>query len=312
MSRGLHRPVMSEFEHPTTTLADVVGMDEAKQVLQKVADSLRWPASSEHSRKNLFHGVLLVGPRSDERALLARAVAGEAGVPLLRISVPELVESLTQFDPVGGGPLAVPSRSFFFRIQEMIGQVYGVLRGSFDQLKNAAPAVLLIDDIDAFERVNRGREGIINRLVTELDGLEPERPVVMIATTNQPQSLHRALSYVGRFDWRIVMVNTQQGGQASEVASSQDTVNTPPLANLLRHEKASKRRALLHKRQHLPVSVLPVRRRRGRAGNIVSIVALHWRSNVPTAALPIQRWRAHTSALNVASPWSRCRGRRVN
>lgn len=229
INTGRNRPVPEiTFERPIVRLADVAERDEVKRALRELIDFLSLPASLGYATERLFRGLLLIGPAGEERMRLVQAIAGEAGVPLLRFSVLALIEQLTRIDPVGSGQM--PSRVFFQRIYQLIGPIYEVLHSSFERVKNAAPAVLLLDDIDAFERVNRGREGLMNRLLTELDALDPNRPVVVIATTNQPELPHQALSYAGHFSLRIVMDTIHRGGQATQIGWSRDT-EAPSFSN---------------------------------------------------------------------------------
>lgn len=233
---GRNRPMPeSTFERPNVTLADIAERDEIKQALREVVGFLTSPDSSRRSTERLFRGLLLIGPSGHERMRLAQAVAGEAGVPLLRVSVPTLIEMLTRIDPVGGRG-EVPSRVFFQRVYQLIGPIYEVLHRSFERVKNAAPAILLLEDIDAFERVNRGHEELMHRLLTALDELDPSRPVVVIATTSQPELPHRALSYTGHFGLRIVMDTAHQGGQVTQMGWSRDTVDTSASGEIARQQ----------------------------------------------------------------------------
>ncbi|HET9922358.1 MAG TPA: AAA family ATPase, partial [Ktedonobacteraceae bacterium] len=214
LQMGRNPPVPANtLERPVVTLDRVVVRDEVKQALQEVVAYLKSQESRQQPTERLFRGLLLIGSSSDERKSLARAVAGEAGVQLVRVNVPSLIEQLTRFDPVGSQQML--SRVFFQQVYQLIGPIYEALHKSFERVKSAAPAVLLLEDIDAFERVNRGHEGLMHRLLTALDELDPSRPVVVIATTSQPELPHRALSYTGHFGLRIVMDTAHQGGQVT-------------------------------------------------------------------------------------------------
>ena len=166
--------------------SDVAGADEEKAELQEIVDFLRDPAKYRRIGARIPKGVLLVGPPGTGKTLLARAVAGEAGVQFLSISGSDFVEMY-----VGVGASRV--------------------RDLFEQAKKLAPAIIFIDEIDAVGR-QRGtglggghdeREQTLNQLLTEMDGFDGSKGVVILAATNRPDSLDPALLRPGRFDRRI-------------------------------------------------------------------------------------------------------------
>ncbi|MGD9865487.1 MAG: ATP-dependent zinc metalloprotease FtsH [Pseudodonghicola sp.] len=171
------------------TFEDVAGVDEAKAELEEIVDFLKNPA--EHSRLGgrMPKGVLLVGPPGTGKTLLARAVAGEAGVPFFSISGSEFVEMF-----VGVGAARV--------------------RDLFEQARAKAPAIIFIDELDALGRA-RGigpmagghdeKEQTLNQLLTELDGFDPSTGVVLLAATNRPEILDPALLRAGRFDRQVLV-----------------------------------------------------------------------------------------------------------
>jgi cell division protease FtsH len=174
-------------DRPTTTFADVAGVDEAKQELEEVVEFLKTPQKFQRLGGKIPRGVLLVGPPGTGKTLLARAVAGEAGVPFFSISGSEFVEVL-----VGVGASRV--------------------RDLFDQAKRAAPSIIFIDEIDAVGRqrgtsltTNDEREQTLNQLLVEMDGFDTHQAVVVIAATNRPDGLDQALLRPGRFDRRVVV-----------------------------------------------------------------------------------------------------------
>jgi cell division protease FtsH len=174
-------------DRPTTTFADVAGVDEAKQELEEVVEFLKTPQKFQRLGGKIPRGVLLVGPPGTGKTLLARAVAGEAGVPFFSMSGSEFVEVL-----VGVGASRV--------------------RDLFDQAKRAAPSIIFIDEIDAVGRqrgtsltTNDEREQTLNQLLVEMDGFETHQAVVVIAATNRPDGLDPALLRPGRFDRRVVV-----------------------------------------------------------------------------------------------------------
>src|SRR5579864_1219184 len=172
-------------DRPSTTFADVAGVDEAKNDLVEVVEFLKTPTKFQRLGGRIPRGVLLVGPPGTGKTLLARAVAGEAGVPFFSISGSEFVEVL-----VGVGASRV--------------------RDLFDQAKKAAPSIIFIDEIDAVGRqrgasinTNDEREQTLNQLLVEMDGFDTRQAVVVLAATNRPDGLDKALLRPGRFDRRV-------------------------------------------------------------------------------------------------------------
>jgi cell division protease FtsH len=174
---------------PTVTFADVAGVEEAKQDLTEVVDFLKNRSKFQIVGARIPKGILLVGPPGTGKTLLARAVAGEAGVPFFSISGSEFVEVF-----VGVGASRV--------------------RDLFEQAKQSRPCIIFIDEIDAVGR-RRGsgisgssheeREQTLNQILTEMDGFTPNTGVIVLAATNRPDVLDPALLRPGRFDRRIVL-----------------------------------------------------------------------------------------------------------
>jgi len=170
------------------TFNDVAGCEEAKQDLREVVEFLKNPARYEALGARIPKGALLVGPPGTGKTLLARAVAGEAGVPFFSMSGSDFVEMF-----VGVGAARV--------------------RDLFKQAKAQAPCIIFIDEIDAIGRqrgvhvgaVNDEREQTLNALLVEMDGFEANTGVVILAATNRPEVLDRALMRPGRFDRQIVV-----------------------------------------------------------------------------------------------------------
>ena len=185
-----------EGERPKVTFADVAGIDEAVEELQEVRDFLSDPVRYEKMGARIPHGLLLVGPPGTGKTLLAKAVAGEAGVPFFSISGSDFVEMF-----VGVGASRV--------------------RDLFKQAKEAAPCIIFIDEIDAVGR-QRGaglggghdeREQTLNQLLVEMDGFEDNSAVILIAATNRPDILDPALLRPGRFDRRVTVDRPDVGGR---------------------------------------------------------------------------------------------------
>jgi cell division protease FtsH len=182
-------------DRPDTTFADVAGVDEAKYDLVEVVEFLKTPQKFQRLGGKIPRGVLLVGPPGTGKTLLARAVAGEASVPFFSMSGSEFVEVL-----VGVGA----SR----------------MRDLFDQAKKAAPSIIFIDEIDAVGRQrgfsinsNDEREQTLNQLLVEMDGFDTHQAVVVIAATNRPDGLDKALLRPGRFDRRVVVERPDWNGR---------------------------------------------------------------------------------------------------
>jgi cell division protease FtsH len=179
------------------TFADVAGIDEAEEELIEVVDFLRQPQKYTRLGARVPKGVLLSGPPGTGKTLLARAVAGEAGVPFFSMSASEFVEMI-----VGVGASRV--------------------RDLFAQAKAAAPAIIFIDELDAIGRSRGGamgvgghdeREQTLNQILTEMDGFTGSEGVIVVASTNRPEVLDQALLRPGRFDRRVVVNPPDQAGR---------------------------------------------------------------------------------------------------
>ncbi len=185
---GRSRARVVTSDRPKVTFNDVAGVEEAKEELREVIAFLRAPQRFQRLGGKIPKGVLLVGPTGTGKTLLAKAVAGEAGVPFLSISGSDFVEMF-----VGVGAARV--------------------RDLFDQAKRNAPCIIFIDEIDAVGR-QRGaglggghdeREQTLNQLLVEMDGFETSDGVIIMAATNRPDILDAALLRPGRFDRKIVV-----------------------------------------------------------------------------------------------------------
>ncbi|MEY2431410.1 MAG: cell division protease FtsH, partial [Acidimicrobiaceae bacterium] len=188
MQFGKAKAKLVSKDTPKTTFADVAGADEAIEELQEIKEFLENPAKFQAIGAKIPKGVLLYGPPGTGKTLLARAVAGEAGVPFYSISGSDFVEMF-----VGVGASRV--------------------RDLFEQAKANAPAIIFVDEIDAVGR-HRGaglggghdeREQTLNQLLVEMDGFDTNRGVILIAATNRPDILDPALLRPGRFDRQIVV-----------------------------------------------------------------------------------------------------------
>lgn len=196
MSFGRSRAKRLNENVPKVTFEDVAGVDEAKQELEEVVEFLKNAKKFVALGAKIPKGVLLLGPPGSGKTLLARAIAGEAGVPFFHISGSDFVE---MFVGVGAS-----------RVRDM-----------FDTAKANRPALIFIDEIDAVGR-QRGaglggghdeREQTLNQLLVEMDGFDPNSGVILIAATNRPDVLDPALLRPGRFDRRVVVDNPDARGR---------------------------------------------------------------------------------------------------
>ncbi|HSD18792.1 MAG TPA: ATP-dependent zinc metalloprotease FtsH [Anaeromyxobacter sp.] len=196
MSFGKSKAKLMTEHHNKVTFADVAGIDESKDELEEIINFLKDPKKFTRLGGRIPKGVLLMGPPGTGKTLLARAVAGEAGVPFFSISGSDFVEMF-----VGVGASRV--------------------RDLFEQGKKNAPCIIFIDEIDAVGR-HRGaglggghdeREQTLNQLLVEMDGFESNDGVILIAATNRPDVLDPALLRPGRFDRRIVVPRPDLNGR---------------------------------------------------------------------------------------------------
>lgn len=194
-------PAQQTFVPPSTTFADVAGIDEVRAELEEIVQFLRSPEKFSRLGARIPRGALLVGPPGTGKTLLARAVAGEAGVPFFSISASEFVEMF-----VGVGASRV--------------------RDLFNQARQVAPAVIFIDEIDAVGKKrslramggNEERDQTLNQLLVEMDGFNASHAVVVLAATNRVDILDKALLRPGRFDRHIAVSLPDRTGRQAILA----------------------------------------------------------------------------------------------
>ena len=198
MSFGRSKARMFVGNRPTVTFSDVAGVEEAKIELQEVVEFLMYPERFSSLGARIPKGVLLVGPPGTGKTLLARAVAGEAGVPFFNISGSEFVEMF-----VGVGASRV--------------------RDLFNQARRNVPCIIFVDEIDAVGR-HRGaglggghdeREQTLNQILVEMDGFDASTNIIILAATNRPDILDPALLRPGRFDRRVILDAPDIAGRKS-------------------------------------------------------------------------------------------------
>jgi cell division protease FtsH len=193
--REVARQALTE-KHGRVTFDDVAGIDEAKEELEEIVEFLRNPQKFSRLGGKIPKGALLVGPPGTGKTLLARAIAGEAGVPFFTISGSDFVE---MFVGVGAS-----------RVRDM-----------FEQAKKNAPCIVFIDEIDAVGRSrgvgygggNDEREQTLNQLLVEMDGFEANEGIIIVAATNRPDVLDPALLRPGRFDRQVQVPNPDIKGR---------------------------------------------------------------------------------------------------
>jgi cell division protease FtsH len=205
-----------------TTFADVAGVDESKAELQEVVEFLKDPKSKARLGARMPKGILLVGPPGTGKTLLARAVAGEAGVPFFSISGSEFVEMF-----VGVGAARV--------------------RDLFEQARQKAPAIIFIDELDAMGRARNSMPGLgghdekeqtLNQLLVELDGFDSTSGIVLLGATNRPEILDPALLRAGRFDRQVLVDRPDRIGRAQILrvylpkVSAADDIDADAIAGL--------------------------------------------------------------------------------
>ena len=195
-SFGRARVKVASDQKKRVTFADVAGADEEKEELEEVVEFLKHPAEFEKLGAKIPHGVLLMGPPGTGKTLLAKAVAGEANVPFFSLSGSEFVEMF-----VGVGASRV--------------------RDLFRKANNMAPCIIFIDEIDAIggKRDTRHgggdseREQTLNQLLSEMDGFDSSKGIIVLAATNRPEVLDKALLRPGRFDRRIIVSKPDMQGR---------------------------------------------------------------------------------------------------
>jgi cell division protease FtsH len=197
MAVGRSKPRVYMEKDVGVTFADVAGVDEAKEELQEVIEFLKVPEKFRRLGGHIPKGILLVGPPGTGKTLLARAVAGEAGVPFFSISGSEFVEMF-----VGVGAARV--------------------RDLFQQAKDKAPCIIFIDELDALGKArgvgpmaHEEREQTLNQLLVEMDGFDTRAGVILMAATNRPEILDTALLRAGRFDRHVLVDRPDKAGRVA-------------------------------------------------------------------------------------------------
>ena len=218
MSFGRSQARRVESSEQPVTFADVAGIEEAKEELSEIVDFLRNPEKYLKLGGRIPRGVLLSGAPGTGKTLLARAVAGEAGVPFFQMSASEFVEMI-----VGVGASRV--------------------RDLFQQAKAAAPAIIFIDELDAIGRsraagganISGGhdeREQTLNQILTEMDGFDPRTGVIVLGATNRPEVLDPALLRPGRFDRRVSVQPPDRAGREAILRVHTRSVPLAPAVDL--------------------------------------------------------------------------------
>jgi len=211
MSFGKSRAKIQSEPHTGVKFVDVAGIDEAVEELQEIVDFLKYPDKFRRLGGRIPRGVLLVGPPGTGKTLLARAVAGEAGVPFFSLSGSEFVEMF-----VGVGAARV--------------------RDLFAQATARAPAIIFIDELDAIGKSRNAatvgghdeREQTLNQLLAEMDGFDPRAGLIILAATNRPEVLDSALLRPGRFDRHVLVDRPDRRGREAILAIHAARVKVGP------------------------------------------------------------------------------------
>ena len=215
MNFGRSRARIHDPNKNKVTFADVAGAEEEKEELKEMVDFLRNPKAYIDMGARIPKGVLLIGPPGTGKTLLAKAVAGEAGVPFFSISGSEFVEMF-------------------------VGMGASKVRDLFKQAKEKAPCIVFIDEIDAIGKKRDGgkfgggndeREQTLNQLLTEMDGFEGSNGVIILAATNRPESLDPALTRPGRFDRRVPVELPDLQGREAILRVHAKKIKTEPNIN---------------------------------------------------------------------------------
>lgn len=214
MGVGKSRAKIFVQQETGVTFADVAGIDEAKAELVEIVSFLKDKAKYARLGAHIPKGILLVGPPGTGKTLVAKAVAGEAGVPFFSISGSEFVEMF-----VGVGAARV--------------------RDLFEQARAAAPCIIFIDELDALGKMrgvgafggNDEKEQTLNQLLAELDGFDPREGVVLLAATNRPEILDPALLRAGRFDRQIIIDRPDRKGRSEILKVHLKNVTVDPAIN---------------------------------------------------------------------------------
>jgi ATPase family associated with various cellular activities (AAA)/Double zinc ribbon/Clp amino terminal domain, pathogenicity island component len=202
--------VFKWFERPCTTFGDIQGLDVAKDELRKVVDFLKNPQYYQQSRRTYLYGALLIGHPCTDRTLLVKAIAGEAVVPLICLSLSTLVEmlndlnsdvdSLDDLDLQGGEYEIFANYEPSLRGRMMVAHI-------FSQAKMLSPCVLFFDNLDAVNLLptRQEREQLLNQFVIEMDGLDNHPQMAVIVSTKHNHHIDQALVHPGRFEHQVVM-----------------------------------------------------------------------------------------------------------
>ena len=207
---GSLKRVYRRFERPIITFEDIHGLDSAKDILREVVDFLRKPQNFQQSKSTYLYGALIIGHPCTDRTLLVKAIAGEAVVPLLYVSISTLVELFTDLDSefVTLDELDLPIDEYVLLAKDSApSRGREIIAHIFRQARNLSPCVLFFDNLDAVNQLSTSVEGeqILKQLAIEMDALDYHPPMVVLASTSQSRQLDLALLHPGRFALQVVM-----------------------------------------------------------------------------------------------------------
>ncbi len=223
---GNSRRILKTFERPTMTFADLPGLDEVKSNLQDVVDFLKLPRDTEATNRLAPSGVLLIGPRTSERTLLVRALAGEANVPLLTLSAQTMLEIIRE---VERDNRRIEDFNLPVRDYNSLKSGRGLIRGLFDQTKSS-PCVILIDDLDTFvPTMNRETgEHLLKPLFEEMSRLNASQQKVVVITANELNDRGRWMLAPNRMGGRLKVVYLDSAARPQTTVSGR--LHVQPIA----------------------------------------------------------------------------------
>ena len=219
---GSLKRLLSRYERPLITFGDIQGLDGAKDALREVVDFLRKPQNFQQSKRTYLYGALIIGHPCTDRTLLVKAIAGEAVVPLLYVSVSTLAELFTDLDSdiISLDELGLPIDEY-----ELLVNSDTSLRGRnmithiFSRAKKISPCVLFFDNLDAVNQLSTSleREQILKQLAIEMDGLDYHPHMAVIVSTSRSEQLDQALLHPGRFELQVVMSSSFMVNPATQI-----------------------------------------------------------------------------------------------
>jgi hypothetical protein len=210
---GRPRGILTGFSRPTLTFADLDGFDAGKRGLGNMVEFLKSPQTKQYALRQYNRGVMLIGYPCNDRAMLVRAAAGEALVPLITLSMPTLVALLQELtaNPTFLDDIDLPKvEHALLKQREGIQRGRDMIHHVFDEARGIAPCIICIDDIDAIQRLDKpgDRDQLWNQLLNEIDGAEVNLPLGIVATAHHVAGIEDRLIYSGRLSLQVVLTGS--------------------------------------------------------------------------------------------------------